>query len=423
MTILLGSDRNAAPQDHLDELTARVTVLFVSTLLLTLVWSMYVDDVLQRLLTMLEPCPVECMNVYEPAQWSAVRWSTSLLLGLFSVLPLILHHIHQFAKPGLLKSEFKTLRRWTIGSAIVLLGVAYLLLSYGLPDLYAIGYDQHMDAGLQAQYNAVHLLMFAVYLVWVLWLFIGTWMLLALVGQTGLLTNFSADWWRLRIYGLGVLLLLVTVPEHAHSAALPLIALFLISCEWIARPWLRHVPSQRGVAAVRFDHEGRRRRYALVDCSCEGANLHGGYADVEGFSTVNVNALCLSTADQEQVLEHIMRAGITDAVITGCDVKPCPKRWMENVSALGAQVHGLNMMRLQNHRIGGHELNLDVRLSLIALTHQGQDESIEYRITDVLDEFGRLPSELVNLSHRDIGWSDYYGPATLFRPIMPNDTG
>jgi Sec-independent protein secretion pathway component TatC len=417
MTILLESDRNTTPQVHLNELTARVTVLFVSTALLTIVWSLFVDDVLQRLLQLLKPCTSACMNVYDPAQWSAVRWSTSLLLGLFSVLPLLLHHIHQFARPGLLKSEFTSLRGWTTSAVLVLAAVAYALLTYGLPKLYVIGYEQHQAAGLEAQYNAALLLIFAVYLVWVLWLFIGTWLLLLLVGKAGILTSVTADWWRLRVFGLGSLLLLVTVPEHAHSMALPLIALYIVTSEAIGRRWFMHIPFEQGHAVVRFDHEGRRRRFALIDCSCEGANLHAGFANLEGYSTVSVNALCLSPSEQEVVLEHAMRAGITDAVITGCDAVPCPKRFCDNATSIGLELHGLNLMQLQNVRVGASNPTIDVQLALLPVVHYGVSESWQHHLVELLNEYGRLPSELVTHSTDDGGWKEFHDSNTMIVPF------
>ena len=78
MSVLLEQDKNRALQSHLDELTWRTTLLFSAVVILTLAWSYFVDDVLDGLLTMLKPCAGDCLNVYDPAQWSAVRWLTAL---------------------------------------------------------------------------------------------------------------------------------------------------------------------------------------------------------------------------------------------------------------------------------------------------------------------------------------------------------
>ena len=74
MSVLLEHDRQRTVQSHLDELTWRTTLVFATIATLTLVWSVYVDDVLDIVLTALKPCVGDCLNVYDPAQWSAVRW-------------------------------------------------------------------------------------------------------------------------------------------------------------------------------------------------------------------------------------------------------------------------------------------------------------------------------------------------------------
>ena len=37
--------------------------------------------------------PRRCLNVYDPAQWSAIRWLSALYLAFLSSLPVTLHHI------------------------------------------------------------------------------------------------------------------------------------------------------------------------------------------------------------------------------------------------------------------------------------------------------------------------------------------
>ena len=421
MAILLEGDEYNTPQSHLDELTARATVLFVSVFMLTVIWSFFIDDVLGSLLTMLDPCKSDCMNVYDPAQWSAVRWSASLLLALFSVLPLMLHHVHQFSRPGLLKAEFRALRRWTISSACLVVISAYLLVVELLPKLYSFGYEQHLAAGLLGQYNAVHLLMIAIYLVWVVWLFAGTWLLVRLVGTTGLLTNVTADWWRWRIYGLGGLLLMVTVPSHAHSLALPMVVAYVTTTEVVGRAWYQHQPSSRGNITSRFDAEGRRRRFALVDCSCDGANQHHGFADVSGCSTVPVTSVCRIGSNRETIIEHTMQAGITDVVITGCNTRACPKEFENNIVGLGAQLHGLDLMHLQNHIVDFPHKTLDVELAMQALiTQNSPNESIV--LAQILEKHGYLPQSIRILPNHEEGWGPFSFSGEQFN-VPPCPTG
>ena len=57
---------------------------------------------------------------------------------------------------------------------------------------------------------------------------------------------------------------------------LPLLATYWTTSELIGQRWLYAQPIAQGQAVERLDHEGRRQRIALLDCSCEGANVHHG---------------------------------------------------------------------------------------------------------------------------------------------------
>lgn len=414
MSILLDADTATNPQDHLDELTLRVSVWFVAVGMLTLVWSLYIDEVLDGLLTLLSPCTGPCMNVYDPAQWSAVRWSTSLLLALFSTLPLMLYHLHQFAKPGLLKSEYQALRQWTSCSSLVFLLAAYGLVFHALPGVYHLGYEQHLSAGLVAQYDAVYVLMVALYIVWISWLFFATWLLIFITGTLGLVTKATADWWRLRVYGVGTLLIIVTVPQQAQSLMLPLLTLYLFTMEAVGSTWFHQTTNTHGHAKQRFDEEGRRRTYSLIDCSCEGANTHHGHARVEGFSTLTVESLCRSTSDQEQAYEHLMRNGLTDAVITGCNTNNCPERFKDNLAILNIKLHGLDLMRLQSHRITNAHPTLDLLLCLDNALRRKHGEEPAANLRDVIKEHGYLPTDVSSVQQDSTIWGPYTSNGPMY---------
>ena len=386
MAVLLDQDLQQPVQVHLNELTWRTTVVFATVSLLTLAWSTMVDDVLDLLLQNLKPCPGECLNVYDPAQWSAVRWLTSLLLAVLSSLPLVAFHVLQFSKPGLLPGEYKALRTWMLAVAMGLVAIAYMLVIHWLPALYDAGFTQHDNAGLAAQYSAIDMLLVAVFCVWVTMVVASTWTGLVLMGRLGVVNRTTADVWRLRLYGVGSLLLALSTPNHAQPLLLPLLATYWTSSELIGQRWLKAPPLARGHAVERLDREGRRQRISLLDCSCEGANAHHGYADVDGCSTVAVEGICTSSSSRTAVLEHLIQANITDAVITGCNGKPCPKPFIENIDHLGVRLHGLNLMAIQNHRVANPTPNLDVRVGLNMLPSLFTESARQQNLTKLIEE-------------------------------------
>ena len=386
MAVLLEQDLQQPVQVHLNELTWRTTVVFATVSLLTLAWSVMVDDVLDIVLENLKPCPGECLNVYDPAQWSAVRWLTSLLLATLSALPLIAFHVLQFSKPGLLPGEYHALRTWMLFLALGLVAIVYLLVNHWLPALYHAGFTQHDNAGLAAQYSAIDMLLVAAFCVWASMVVAATWTALVVMGRLGVVNRTTADVWRLRLYGVGSLLLALSTPDHAQPLLLPLLATYWTSSEIMGQRWLRAEPLAQGYAVERLDMEGRRQRIALVDCSCEGANAHHGYAEVDGYSTVAVEGICTTSSSRTAVLEHLIQANITDAVITGCDGNPCPKQFKENIDHLGVRLHGLNLMAFQNHRVANPTPNLDVRIGLNTLPSLFTESARQQNLTRLVEE-------------------------------------
>ena len=81
MSLQLEHDRQSPVQEHLNELTARVTLLLFFTTLTTLGWLTQIDAVLDTLLRHLNPCNEGCLNLYDPARWSAIRWMAAAILG------------------------------------------------------------------------------------------------------------------------------------------------------------------------------------------------------------------------------------------------------------------------------------------------------------------------------------------------------
>ena len=68
-------------------------------------WLINIDSVLEYLIIKLDPCEVECLNLYQPEKWSELRWLSSAILGFATIMPLMSQQFWSFAKPGLTNSE------------------------------------------------------------------------------------------------------------------------------------------------------------------------------------------------------------------------------------------------------------------------------------------------------------------------------
>lgn len=342
MTILLESDKDTAIQSHLNELSKRTILVFITIATLTLIWSFSVDELLRDFLAMLHPCQGDCLNVYDPAQWSAIRWLSALYLAFLSSLPLLLHHVHRFAKPGLAINEYKALKRCTVFGTVLLVLNFILMTTTLLPMLFEAGHENHQSVGLSAQYSAVEILTIATYLTWIFGLMLISWLVMFTAGQLRLLTQTTAEWWRVRVYGITSILILLTVPEQAQALSVPLVALTLASNEFFARPWFSQTNLVSGRMTDWFDDEGRRRRLAVIQSYDYSKRISPNLAKEAGYSLLTVENWHESQDDREKVLLFIQHQRITDVMLNHDDKNKLPVFIEENFERLDIKTHAHN---------------------------------------------------------------------------------
>ena len=317
MAILLESDAEKAIQSHLNDFSKRAGFVFVLVVALTVIWSFFIDDVLRTFLQSLQPCEDDCLNVYGPAQWTEVRWLSSLFLGFFSTMPVMFHQFHAFAKTGLTKDEQRALTKIATLGCLILVGGFFLLTTKLLPFLFTFGHKANISSGLATEYNALEMLSIATYLTWMFALVFGTWFILIVAGQINILTKTTADWWRVRIYGMASLLMLLTVPPQAQALSIPMVVFLVASSEVVARSWLTQSGFVKGRLSEWFDDEGRRRKLVIIETDgAESVYTPEQAADI-GVAILTVNSLQHNQEDRERVLLFLNHERITDIILCG----------------------------------------------------------------------------------------------------------
>lgn len=338
MAILLESDAEKAIQSHLNDVSKRVGFVFVLVAVLTLIWSFFIDDVLKTFLQSLQPCEVDCLNVYGPAHWTEVRWLSSLFLGFFSTMPVMFHQFHAFAKTGLTKDEQRTLTQVATLGCLMFVGGFFLLTTKLLPFLFTFGHKANVSSGLTTEYNALEMLSIATYLTWMLALVFGTWLILIMAGQMNILTRTTADWWRVRIYGIASLLMLLTVPTQAQALSVPMVVFLVASSEVVARPWLTQSGFVKGRLSEWFDDEGRRRQLVIVETDgAESAYTSEQAAEI-GIAILTVNSLQHNQEDRERVLLYLSHQRISDIIVCGLEHN-IHESLAENFHRMGITLH------------------------------------------------------------------------------------
>jgi len=342
----LENDRQLTVQQHLNLLTQQATLVFVLIFGLTGLLMTHIDEVLQWVLNRMNPCQTtECLTLYEPASWSVVRWLSAVFLAVICILPLIVNLFYRFALPGLTKNEKIMFRKWTVYSLAGVYAILAILFFYAIPTLYSFGDGIHAEIGITSQYDAVQMFVFALSIFWTL--LIGFILVFATIsaGSTGLITDSTQDWWRIRIHGIGGLVLLLSLPGRWNGTNIALITLLIVLLEFVIKNNVRKSHSINLPESV-FDHEGRRRNVTFVDCSCQGV-AYPINTSPENTGLLRYDALCQNLDEREDLIDHTNHHGITDVIIGGCTSQPLPNSFKGALQSIHCSLRGLDLLGLQ----------------------------------------------------------------------------
>ncbi len=333
-------------QHHFDYLTQRATLGFVLVAILTIAIMNKIDSILEMLLNHLNPCDTaSCLTLYEPASWSVVRWLSAVMLSILFILPFALFSMYSFAKPGLTQSEQIVMKRWMMISLTLAYALLFALFYFFIPSLYDFGDGIHNDAGLTSQYDAITLFTFALSVFWAL---LMTYMLAfgtIMAGSLGLITENNQDWWRVRILGIGGVILLLSLPGRWNGTNIVLLTIMVLFLEFTISKSVRRAMEIMSPKAI-FDHEGRRRLVTYVDCSCQGV-AYPIDTSPENTGLLRYESLCSNIDEREHLIDTVARYRLTDVIIGGCDSTPLPEPFQNSIQSSRCKMRGLNLLELQ----------------------------------------------------------------------------
>ncbi len=398
----LENDRQLTVQEHLNVLTQQATLVFVLIIGLTGLFMTQIDEVLQWVLNRMNPCEsTECLTLYEPASWSVVRWLTAVFLAVICILPLIVRLFYKFAQPGLTKNEKIMFRKWTMYSLVAVYALLSALFFYAIPALYSFGDGIHNEIGITSQYDAVQMFIFALSIFWTS--LIGFILVFATMsaGSTGLITDSTQDWWRVRLHGIGGLVLLLSLPGRWNGTNIALITTLIIVLEYVIKNNVRKSNSINLPESI-FDHEGKRRNVTFVDCSCKGV-AYPIDTSPENTGLLRYEALCQNFDEREDLLDHTNRHGITDVIIGGCTSRPLPNSFKDALQSIQCSLRGLDLLGLQGSLHNSNvQLNDEVN---IAMSNLIDPWSRNQRVTNVRTLIEKSSHEHLELNE-SISWKE-----------------
>ena len=418
MSLQLEQDRQSPVQEHLNELTARVTLLLFLTTLSTVAWLTQVDAILDALLRHLNPCETGCLNLFDPAKWSAVRWMAAAILGFVTVIPFLIHQAWSFARPGLLPVERTWLRYWFVAGAFSVFLAVISTIGLLFPFLFETGHQTHESMKLDARYDAVHMLSIVIAVIWSELIVAFAIFAMMIAGISGMLNEETADWWRVRIYGVVLLLLVASLPEFGGLAILLGVGA-IGTIELCSRKWLQApVPTFNGQQPI-MDSEGGIRNILMVDCSCSGAALPFPKQLKAPFPIHSAHSLCTSHSEREHLLEIALRHRLTDVIISGCSSEPLPNSFKSNCHSIGCSLRGFDLLQTQSYRTLPSPFQLtEIELKIASLHDPWPESAIHQRIFAILEN-SKIGGLILDTRQHADSWGMQIRPEQVLLQLEP----
>lgn len=420
MTLQLERDSRTHVQDHLDELTGRVTLIFAVIVGLTFVFSTQIDEWLEVVLTQIDPCTEGCLNLYDPAKWSAVRWLSATISAILFCSPLIIQQLWAFSNKGLLPNERRWMLRWMIGGTCVAFAFTLTTLVFLVPMTFQYGHGIQTEMGLSAQYDPVLMLSIVLAVIWTQTVVSLAILGMALAGFIGVLNEETADWWRLRCYALVLMLLYASLPEFSGLAFLLILTSILVietTCgRWFKQPALQSVRS-----VTLMDDEGGVRRPLIVECRCDGAATPLPSPLNINVPVLRYNGLCSSAHERELLYGDALNAKTTDAYITGCSSKPLSEEFKQNCRSIGMRLNGMDLLERQSYRTQPqHRADIEFEIMVAQLSKPWPESKRLNRVVEVMKR--NLDEHYVYMvSNASMAWGQQLKPNEVFIEIAQED--
>jgi len=399
----LSSDDRSSIQSHLDEFARRFTSIVILVIILTIIWSISIDEILHFVLLKLDPCADNCINIYSPDEWAGTRWLSASLLGLFTAAPYAMVQAYSFARPGLLPSERKAFVSWMVIMWGLAFSSLFLTITEFLPWLYAYGHSFNDDTGLIGIYDAAEMLRISISIAWAIVLVLAAMTIVIVAGLSKLLWSGNAGWWRLRIHGVMLMLLWLVIPSGLPGLLFTLTILASGIVELVGwRTFRAPMPAGFGLKEL-LDYEGGTHRVLYVNCSCLGTSPE--ITPLNGMGQVSYRAVCRNTEEQNDLIDVVKRYGVNKVIFSGCVVDSLPVQYVDSLRFLGCKCDSLDLAHLSVIRTD--ERLIDYQIAMSSLVGPWSETAANKRCLNILE------NENINSIH--------YGPKIPFGLNLQKD--
>ena len=312
----LSTDSNVKLQTHTDELFARIGILIFLWLIISIPWLINIDYVLNYFIVKLDPCNVNCINLYQPEKWSEIRYISAGVMGFATILPIICQQFWVFTKPGLTSSERFLVKLSLAVAPVTILLVVYLTMLILMPKLFSFGHEIQTEYGLIAKYDVISLLNFAIAIIWLEIIIIIAATIMVASGLTNNLDSTNANWWRTRIYGFMSLIIILSFYEWQISG-LMLALTSIIIVELLSSPWIKKEPKFHVKVTEIFNADGEISRQCSLACDCHH-KIATQFLDEKNI--IEIPSLCADKKSQNELRVQISHSRPNKLIVHNCHV-------------------------------------------------------------------------------------------------------
>ena len=384
MSLQLEKDAKVSIQTHIDEFSSRFSILIVLWLMVSLIWMLRVDLVLEYVVDVLDPCNSNnCSNLYNPAKWSEIRWLGAALLGFITIIPIIALQFYTFSKPGLMKSEAKGLMFWLVFSSLGFIANIIITILLIMPSLFGIGHEIQVDLGFTPKYDIVTMLSLSIGIIWVEILIAMGILTLLVANSTGNLSGKNLTWWKLRIHGIISMLIMLSFYGQISFIIFLLLTSY-VCIEIVTSPWIKKSTRLSLDSPIVFDQYGVDRKMLFANCECEREEN----IDTDLFTNAyySFKKLCEKSDEQETLYQLINTNEFTDMIVFGCNN-------VEKMSHIEPNVY-ISKCKFRNdfitHNLENYcnlqQYNMNTKVRIASLVDPWNDNQAYQKILQVLQE-------------------------------------
>ena len=188
------------------------------------------------------------------------------------------------------------------------------------------------DYGFVAKYDVINLISFSTAIIWMEIIVVFATSVMVSSGLTGNLDSSNANWWRLRVYGIVTMLLLLSFYERTTNGLLmALISILLI--ELMSRPWTIKMPRYQIEMERKFDSYGEIITSLHIICGCQEQKI-----SPSNKPTIVMENICSQENKQDDLLRILMFNQPNNIILHKCDNQQFVKKFESLVSSTKSKI-------------------------------------------------------------------------------------